>query len=463
VKQDYMVVLENSHFIIGDGSNVRFWSDIWCGDQPLAETLNVPEMQTSSLKVRDVIHNHQWLLTPDLETNFPNLKHYLEQIIIPLEYKADFLAWNDSDSGNLSLKQAYLFKDHPLPQLHWAKVLWCKDIPPSKSLVAWRLMHNKLPTDENLCLRGCNLPSVCNLCFKKGESSFHLFFQCPYAISIWNWFARIINLNLNFNTVEEIWSLYDRSWQPQCKVVILASIVNIISTIWYVRNQIRFQNKIIPWENAITLISANVSLSGNLTSHTYHSSMRDFSILKKFNVCLHPPKAPSIKEVIWVPPPLDWLKCNTDGALNANAASCGGVFRNHHSLFVVAFAEKLSYQSSFIAELCGVMRAIEFAIEHDWLNLWVETDSRLVVLAFSSDATVPWVVRNRWQNCKLLTRRMNFIITHIYREGNDIADSLANLGTTTDNVSYFWVPPLCIINSLYRNRLGLPSFRFTTY
>jgi hypothetical protein len=90
VKQDYMVVLENSHFIIGDGSNVRFWSDIWCGDQPLAETLNVPEMQTSSLKVRDVIHNHQWLLTPDLETNFPNLKHYLEQIIIPLEYKADF-------------------------------------------------------------------------------------------------------------------------------------------------------------------------------------------------------------------------------------------------------------------------------------------------------------------------------------------------------------------------------------
>jgi hypothetical protein len=28
---------------------------------------------------------------------------------------------------------------------------------------------------------------------------------------------------------------------------------------------------------------------------------------------------------------------------------------------------------------------------------------------------------------------------------------------------YFWEPPTCILNSLYRNRLGLPSFRFTSY
>jgi hypothetical protein len=44
----------------------------------------------------------------------------------------------------------------------------------------------------------------------------------------------------------------------------------------------------------------------------------------------------------------------------------------------------------------------------------------------------------------------------------DIADSLANIGIGIDNVFYFNEPPSCIVNSLYRNRLGLPSFRFTT-
>jgi hypothetical protein len=170
VKQGYLVVLDNTHFIIGDGSKVNFWNDIWCGNQPLALSLNAPEMHASSLKVSEVIHNHKWNLSSELETNFPTLKNSLEQIIIPLEDRDDLLAWNGSDSGSLTLKQAYLYKDHPFPHLHWAKLLWCKDIPPSKSLVAWRLMHNKLPTDENLILRGCNMPSVCNLCFKEGET-----------------------------------------------------------------------------------------------------------------------------------------------------------------------------------------------------------------------------------------------------------------------------------------------------
>jgi ribonuclease HI len=110
--------------------------------------------------------------------------------------------------------------------------------------------------------------------------------------------------------------------------------------------------------------------------------MRDFTVLKKFNVTLHPPRAPSIKEVIWSPPPLNWLKCNTDGAFNSVNAACGGVFRNHQADFVIAFAEKIRFQSSLIAELSGVMRAIEMAFEHNWLNLWIKTDSRLAVLAF---------------------------------------------------------------------------------
>jgi hypothetical protein len=57
--------------------------------------------------------------------------------------------------------------------------------------------------------------------------------------------------------------------------------------------------------------------------------------------------------------------CNSDGAYNPVTASCGGVFRNYHAEFVVAFAKKVDFQSSLIAELCGVMRAIKLANEHN--------------------------------------------------------------------------------------------------
>ncbi|CAJ2635999.1 unnamed protein product [Trifolium pratense] len=386
VKAEFNVVLENSRFIIGGGSTVNFWRDTWCGDVSLEHSLQITDMQLLHTKVKEMIQNHQWHIPPEIEVRFPNLMHMLEHITIPLEDKPDSLAWKHSDSGDLTLRQAYLFKDHQLPQLQWAKTIWCKDIPPSKSLVAWRLMHCKLPTDENLLLRGCNLPSMCSMCLKEVESSFHLFFQCSYAVNVWNWFSRIIGLNLHFNSVEDIWLLCDRNWQPQCRIVILAGLVNIISTIWFIRNQVRFNNNHIPWEKVVTLISSNVSLSENLDFH-----------------------------------------------------------------------------SSFVAELCGVMKAIETAIIHNWLNLWIETDSNLAVLAFKSNSLVPWMIRNRWQNCKLLARRMNLIITHIYREGNVIADSLANFGLNTDNALFFWEPPSCIVNSLNRNKLGIPNFRFKSY
>jgi hypothetical protein len=83
-------------------------------------------------------------------------------------------------------------------------------------------MHDKLPTDDNLLLRGCHLPSVCNLCFQQVESSFHLFFGCSYAVNIWTWFAETIGMNLNFNSIKDICLLCDKNWKPQCKVMIQA-------------------------------------------------------------------------------------------------------------------------------------------------------------------------------------------------------------------------------------------------
>jgi ribonuclease HI len=117
-------------------------------------------------------------------------------------------------------------------------------------------------------------------------------------------------------------------------------------------------------------------------------------------------------------------------------------------------------QSTFKAELNGVMRAIEIAANKNWSNLWIETDSNLVVLAFKSSIVVPWDLSNRLLNCIWLTTGMNFVVTHVYREGNQHADGLANIGLTTDNFTIWYEIPSQILGFFADNRLDKPSFRF---
>lgn len=58
-------------------------------------------------------------------------------------------------------------------------------------------MHDNMPTDERLMERGCNLSSICNLCLNHAETTFHLFFDCPYAVRIWNWLSATLSINLH--------------------------------------------------------------------------------------------------------------------------------------------------------------------------------------------------------------------------------------------------------------------------
>ncbi|GAU50480.1 hypothetical protein TSUD_409650 [Trifolium subterraneum] len=256
---------------------------------------------------------------------------------------------NGSDNGLLTLKIAYDFKRPHAPFLPWAKSIWSKDIPPTRSLLVWRVMLDKVPTDDKLIERGCNLPSMCSL-----------------------------YVNLHFSSMTDIWQVAE-NWSPQCKVVINAALVHILYAIWIARNKVRFKMR---------------SLAGDLQCHGF--------------LLIFP----------WLPPLSNWVKCNTDGASTNASSACGGLFRNSNADFLYGFAENPCISSAFVAELCGAMNAIEIAASKNWNNLWLETDSTLVVLAFKSSLLVPWDLSNRWRSCLLLTQSMNFIVSHIFREGN---------------------------------------------
>lgn len=125
-----------------------------------------------------------------------------------------------------------------------------------------------------------------------------------------------------------------RNWSPQCNLVLKACMINIINTIWLNRNNRRFQEKQLHWKSSINLINVHTFIAGNNTNKPYRGDMQKFSFLKACKVNIKPPRAPTIKEVIWFPPLTSWIKANKDGASteNPSKASAGGIFRNSDSI-----------------------------------------------------------------------------------------------------------------------------------
>jgi hypothetical protein len=111
----------------------------------------------------------------------------VQNIVLPVTPISDQRVWPLSKDGKLSAKSAFLFLHGSRPSLVWPGIVWRSCIPPSHSFTFWRLMHGKLPTDENLQRRGCSLVSVCALCFATVETSVHLFLECDFSLHLWRW------------------------------------------------------------------------------------------------------------------------------------------------------------------------------------------------------------------------------------------------------------------------------------
>lgn len=181
-KHKYTEVLDNSSWNLGDGANINFWTDSWCG-KPLVEEFSIdPGLHDNlSSTVNLFIEDAKWKIPQSLLQNFPNIQNIVEKVIIPVIAKDDEMLSKLSSNGELCFKNAYLFHCSHGQNIAWAKIIWNKCIPPSKSMMMWRRLHNKLPTDDIPGSRGCQFPSMCSLCSAQGESFQHLFFECSLA------------------------------------------------------------------------------------------------------------------------------------------------------------------------------------------------------------------------------------------------------------------------------------------
>jgi ribonuclease HI len=138
-------------------------------------------------------------------------------------------------------------------------------------------------------------------------------------------------------------------------------------------------------------------------------------------------------------------------------AACGGLFRDHLGSLLGAFACNIGHSTVFYAEVYAFLLALEYADQHGWRNVWLESDSTSALMVFTHRSLVPILLRNRWYNA--CNRGIQVITSHIFREGNCCADSLANLGHSIQGTVWFSVLPQTIQTNFFLDRTGFPRSR----
>ncbi|RVW15385.1 putative ribonuclease H protein [Vitis vinifera] len=167
--------------VVGNGERIRFWEDLWWGNQTLcaqfAELYRV--ISVRNLTVSNVLGN-----SFPLSWNF-NFRRNLTDSEIDLLQRL-----------MSSLHSVLLSPSHQTQErgLCLRQFLWSSKVPSKVKALAWLVAHGKVNTNDKLQLRRpykALCPQWCILCKGNGESIDHLFLHCPVTIGLWH---RLFNL-----------------------------------------------------------------------------------------------------------------------------------------------------------------------------------------------------------------------------------------------------------------------------
>lgn len=187
---------------IGNAKSVPFRSPFWWSSM-LAHDAAI----TTNSELIDSRSNN-WN-SQKVQNNFPtNIATEILGIPISVCDTQDVLIWSTSPSGSYQTSYGYsvLFEqsqistsasNSSIPEDFW-QLLWKLKFPKRIQVFLWKLFHDALPTSANLHLHHLNVTQDCLFCHASAETTFHLFFDCPFARSIW--FGSILALRTHFLT-----------------------------------------------------------------------------------------------------------------------------------------------------------------------------------------------------------------------------------------------------------------------
>ncbi|GAU37762.1 hypothetical protein TSUD_102790 [Trifolium subterraneum] len=192
---------ENITKKVGDGSDTFFWTNSWVDETPLCERFGrlFDLAENNSTSVAEMFSlgwgagGEAWVWRQPLRAWEEEMLEECQTLLLTVslqDHFSDRWEWRpDLDSG-YTVRGAYqLLTDQDVAPLDVAAgLIWHSQVPLKVSILAWRLLRDRLPTKANLITRGC-LSSVVHHCVSgcgEVESAQHLFLSCNTFGSLWS-------------------------------------------------------------------------------------------------------------------------------------------------------------------------------------------------------------------------------------------------------------------------------------
>ncbi|WMV51941.1 hypothetical protein MTR67_045326 [Solanum verrucosum] len=134
------------------------------------------------------------------------------------------------------------------------------------------------------------------------------------------------------------------------------------------------------------------------------------------------------KIVKWKLPGAGMLKCNTDGAYRGNPGISSYAFciRNDQGDLIYAEADTIGVATNLIAETTAIWKALQFILLGIWQSLVVESNSLTLIKILRGESKIPWEISGMGEFLRSHLQARNIQLIHTFREGNQLADHLAN-------------------------------------
>ncbi|XP_071905711.1 uncharacterized protein [Coffea arabica] len=350
----------------------------------------------------------------------------------------DELIWAPSADGAFSVSSAWELVRQRRNTSLICHGIWCPLLPLKMSYLAWRVLSDFLPLDDKLRSRGMAMVSKCDCCGNAVESLNHIFLHGRLASAVWQHFFLACGIQWrSFSCVSSllvVWfqsSSNGRLDHVRCVIPVV-----VLWFLWRSRNDARFGNlhpvhsKVIFEANGWLVAKGaacmlnKVQLEGDM--NTYFAR---FFLVK-------PAKSFCLKAISWMKPPRGSFKLNTDASVINGLAKGGGVVRDSEGKMIGAFYKEIGEYEVVYAEGLALCSGLQWCMGAGLSGILVEVDSLVLVRLVQNRSVGKWPLCSVLSQIRLLLGKVKGSITHIHREANAVADSLAALSRESPYVTF---------------------------